>query len=265
MTTAGMINYAHRGASAYAPENTFSAFYLGLALGADGIETDIRETSDRVLVLFHDGTMKRITGIDRPIRDFSYEELLQLDFGGHKGPEYVREKIVALDDFLKYFGGRPVHLALEIKQEGIEQAVLECVTRHGCAGQVIITSFSWQALESVRRFDPNIGLGFLTERIEDALLASMADRNIRQICPRASSLTAERVADAQARGFTVRAWGVRDPDLMERAVACGVDGMTLDFPDKLAALALAKGIRPPEMTPWRPGSLNIDTRSRVDP
>ena len=156
---------------------------------------------------------------------------------------------MTLDDFLKYFGGRPVHLALEIKQEGIEQAVLECVTRYGCAGQVIITSFSWQVLESVRRFDPDIGLGFLTERIENALLASMADRNIRQICPRASTLTAERVADAQAHGFTVRAWGVRDPELMNRAVACGVDGMTLDFPDKLANLTLAEGSRPSEVTP----------------
>ena len=47
-----MINYAHRGASEYAAQNTFAAFYLGLACGADGIETDIRRTSDGRLVLF---------------------------------------------------------------------------------------------------------------------------------------------------------------------------------------------------------------------
>ena len=43
------INYAHRGASAYAPENTMAAFRLGVAMGADGIETDIRRTRDGVL------------------------------------------------------------------------------------------------------------------------------------------------------------------------------------------------------------------------
>ena len=55
-----MINYAHRGASEYAPENTFSAFYLGLEMGADGIETDVRMTRDGKLVLFHDGVLDRV-------------------------------------------------------------------------------------------------------------------------------------------------------------------------------------------------------------
>ena len=46
-----MINYAHRGASEYAPENTFSSFYLGLLQGANGIETDVQKTKDGVLVM----------------------------------------------------------------------------------------------------------------------------------------------------------------------------------------------------------------------
>lgn len=48
------INYAHRGASHYAPQNTLSAFYLGLQMGANGIETDVQMTRDGVLVLYHD-------------------------------------------------------------------------------------------------------------------------------------------------------------------------------------------------------------------
>ena len=115
-----MINYAHRGASERAPENTFSAFYLGLELGANGIETDIQETADGILVLFHDHTLKRITGLEMPVQSLTYTELLRLDFGSHKGQRYQNEKIVTLEDFLRYFSGRPVHLALEIKQDGIE-------------------------------------------------------------------------------------------------------------------------------------------------
>jgi len=56
------VNYAHRGASQYAPENTLSAFYLGLAMGANGIETDVQKTKDGVLVLFHDNSLTRVTG-----------------------------------------------------------------------------------------------------------------------------------------------------------------------------------------------------------
>ena len=56
-----MINYAHRGASEYAPENTLSSFYLGMIQGANGIETDVHRTKDGVLVLFHDDTLDRVS------------------------------------------------------------------------------------------------------------------------------------------------------------------------------------------------------------
>ena len=49
--------YAHRGASEYAPENTLSSFYMGLSMGANGIETDVQRTKDGVAVLFHDYTL----------------------------------------------------------------------------------------------------------------------------------------------------------------------------------------------------------------
>lgn len=55
------VNYAHRGASAYYPENTLSAFYAGVNMGANGIETDIHITKDDILVLFHDDELSRVT------------------------------------------------------------------------------------------------------------------------------------------------------------------------------------------------------------
>jgi hypothetical protein len=58
------INYAHRGASEYAPENTLSSFFMGAAMGANGIETDIQLTKDGIPVLFHDDSLKRVTGVD---------------------------------------------------------------------------------------------------------------------------------------------------------------------------------------------------------
>lgn len=68
-----MINYAHRGASEYAPENTLSSFYMGLAQGANGIETDVQRTKDGVLVLFHDGTLDRATDKSGKLSDYTFE------------------------------------------------------------------------------------------------------------------------------------------------------------------------------------------------
>ena len=69
------VNYAHRGASTFCPENTMLSFYTGIYMGANGIETDVQVTKDGVLVLFHDDTLNRILGIDGSIKDYTYEEL----------------------------------------------------------------------------------------------------------------------------------------------------------------------------------------------
>ena len=57
-----------------------------------------------------------------------------------------------------------------------------------------------------------------------------------EICPEAHTMTAEQTAAWHEQGFNVRAWGVYDTDLMAHAIACGADGMTVNFPDKLTAL-----------------------------
>lgn len=51
--------FAHRGASAYAPENTLAAFDLAQRLGADGIELDVQLTKDGEVVVIHDETIDR--------------------------------------------------------------------------------------------------------------------------------------------------------------------------------------------------------------
>ena len=228
-----MLIYAHRGASDLAPENTFSAFFLGPALGANGIETDIQETKDKVLVLFHDDTLKRITGLERSISELTYQDLLTLDFGRYKGQAFLGEKIVTLDDFLKYFSGRPLKLALEIKQKGIEKAVLAAISHFDCSDQVVITSFIWPSLCAVRELNQTIQLGFLTERISQDILSSLAEQSVGQICPDTQKLSAADVALARRHGFNIRGWNVADKNAMKRAVELEIDGVTVNSPDQM--------------------------------
>ncbi len=229
------INYAHRGASEYAPENTMAAFYLGLEMGADGIETDIQRTKDGVLVLFHDDDMRRIVGCDGAIRAYTYAELMALDFGKHKGkPQYAQEKIVRLEDFLRYFGGKDLALALEIKQAGVEADTVEMVRRFDLMDKVTFTSFQWESIARVRAIDTDAVIGYLVEGITPDTLDRLSAYRMQQICPRVGCFDDDALRLARDRGFSVRGWGVQNTALMREALRQKLDGITVNFPDLLA-------------------------------
>lgn len=229
------INYAHRGASEYFPENTLRSFYAGLEMRANGIETDIQCTKDGVLVLYHDDTLQRITGDPRAISDCTYSELLQMDFGCWRGTEYAGERIPMLDTFLLHFGRRGLRLALEIKQHGIEAACIDMVNKYNCRGDITFTSFSWDIVENIRKLDPSFDTGFLTDYITAEILDQLKCAGVRQICPRIDTVTPAEMRLASSVGISVRFWGIRNEQDMYRAIALGGEGMTCNFPDKLTA------------------------------
>lgn len=233
-----MINYAHRGASEFYPENTLYSFYMGLEMKADGIETDIQRTKDGVLVLFHDDSLKRILGIEGRICDYSYDDLLRMDFGIFKGKRFANEKIVTLEEFLKHFGAKDVQLALEIKQYGIEKEVLAMINRYGVRDKTIVTSFHWDSIADFRALDSEIRLGYLARQVDDELLEKLLRHRIQQLCPKAADFTEKMNQKARALGLSVRFWGVSSEELMLKGIRMGVDGMTMNNP---AALCKALG------------------------
>lgn len=230
----GFINYAHRGASSYAPENTMPAFELGVKMGANGIETDVQRTKDGILVLFHDSSLMRICGRPEAICDLTYEELLQLDFGIHKGEEYKDTKIPTLKEFLQNFSDKGLQFAIELKAVGIEKQTLELLRAYGCFKNTIVTSAYWQALKNMHLADPEIRLGYLANLLNDTLLKAAKQCGIGQICPRAAILTTDWNQKLRDFGFSVRPWGIENEELMKRMLALKVDGMTVNFPDILA-------------------------------
>jgi glycerophosphoryl diester phosphodiesterase len=236
-----MMNLAHRGASAYAPENTFSAFYLGLEMGATGLETDVKRSLDGALVLFHDDSTARISATDLNINQTDYQTLFTLDLGAYRGERYRGERIVRLEDFLRAFGGRDIDLAIELKDTGVEADTLALVRRYvPNPARLCVTSFHYDSLSLCRTLDADIALGFLTDNCFDQALDRAAAIRCAQICPHVDTLTPECVAHARARGFVVRSWGNSTPHRMMHSLHCGVDGMTVDFPDLLTkALSLA--------------------------
>ncbi len=227
------INYAHRGASAYAPENTLAAFYLGWQMGANGVETDVQRTRDGVPVLFHDNDLMRIAGRPEAIHDLTYAELLQIDFGVHMDEKFAGERIPPLEEFLRHFGGKGLHFAIEIKELGVEADTLRLIRQYVPDEQVIVTSGIWDALMTARQLDAKMRLGYLAKRLTDDVLAAARREGIGQICPKASVLTPQWNETLRQQGFSVRAWGIDSEETMRRMLALQVDGMTINFPDVL--------------------------------
>lgn len=227
------INYAHRGASEYAPENTMSSFYLGIQQGANGIETDIRMTKDGVPVLFHDKTLERVVGAPGGVGDYTYAELLQMRVRNFQTA--TEDIIVTFEDFLRYFGFRDLHFAIELKEPGTEQAVLELLEFYHMREKTVVTSFKFPCLRAVKELYPSYQVGYLAADFDEKALADMREISGEQLCPKAENLTSAKVEEWHRMGYSIRAWGVSDTELMKRVYDCGAGGMTVNFPDRLRA------------------------------
>jgi glycerophosphoryl diester phosphodiesterase len=137
------------------------------------------------------------------------------------------------EDFLRYFCDKDIEFAIELKGSGIEKDTVEMLYRYSVADKSIVTSFKIEELRQVRSFDNRIRLGYLTDKISDETLDLLESLGIKQICPNVKAIDIDSVRATKERGFSVRAWGVKTNELMIHAVACGVDGMTVNFPDRL--------------------------------
>jgi glycerophosphoryl diester phosphodiesterase len=227
---------AHRGASSYAPENTFAAFDLALAMGARHLELDVHSTRDGHVVVIHDETVDRTTNGSGPVIGQTLAELERLDAGSWFDPRFQGERIPRFVDVLERYAGR-AHLHVEIKGRSadLSRRTADLVRRHGMGGQVTVTSFQKTSLEETRACAPELPTGWLVAAVTDAIVAEARAMGLTQLCPRASEVTPELVRRLHDEGFTVRAWGVATEDLMRRVVNAGADGMTVNFPDRLLA------------------------------
>ncbi len=225
------VNFAHRGASEYMAENTLSSFFLGLRMGANGIETDVQRTKDGVLVLFHDDTLSRVTAREGEVADYTYDELSRMRVRNSATGE--EDSIVRFEDFLRYFGWRDLTFAIEIKKAGYEKDVVDLLERFGMREKTVITSFKFECIERVKTYRPDYRVGWLIKDLDDEKYAEMQRIGCEQVCPQAKYVTAEKVRAWKALGLSVRAWGVTNEDVMKATADAGVDGMTVNFPDLL--------------------------------
>ncbi len=230
---------AHRGWSARAPENTLAAYRLAIAAGAEMAECDVHLSKDGIPVLMHDDTLKRTTGIDRPVSDLTAAELAELDAGSWKSSEYSGERVPTLAQALSLVAGK-LRFVIEIKNRKMApQVALAIEAGPIAAHELMIFSFSREAVAEIARIQPELPTTWLlserpgtpADEAEMFRLALRARVNALGISHR--KVDAAFVRAAHERGFIVFSWTVNEEADMDRVIRLGVDAVITDHPDRL--------------------------------
>ncbi|MBX6395540.1 MAG: glycerophosphodiester phosphodiesterase [Alicyclobacillaceae bacterium] len=227
--------WAHRGASAEAPENTLAAFRRAVSLGVPGIELDVQLSRDGVPVVLHDPTLDRTTDGRGWVGDWTWEELRRLDAGRWFGPAFAGERIPSLAEVLSILPPE-VWLNIELKTApeaypGLEERILECV--HGAGRcRVLYSSFDHSSLERLQRLDPGASVGLLYDGylLAPWNYARQAGLRVQSIHVRHWFVNRALVRGAHRRGLKVFAYTVNDPGRAAQLFRLGVDGIFSDHP-----------------------------------
>lgn len=227
-----IINYAHRGASEYAPENTLSSFYLGLLQGANGIETDVQRTKDGELVLFHDDTVDRVSDGCGKVSDQTLKELRNLKIFGNATRGYY-DRIVTLRELLEKFSEYDIRFAIELKCEGVEEDTLSMINEFGVLSKTTFTSFQFDYIKRIKELNDKARVGWLVFEVTDKNIKQLLDIGGEEMAPRAGCITDAIMKKLRSINLGVRAWDVSNVNVMKKMCDLQVDGMTVNFPDRL--------------------------------
>lgn len=229
---------AHRGASAYAPENTLPAFSIAKAMGVKEVELDTQLTTDGVVVLCHDRSLERYGHGTALVEEQSLDALLRLDMGMWFSPYFFKNTpMLTLAHLFTEFGDDfTYHIELKGVASGLAQAVYDTTSAAGMLDQVIFTSFSVEHLRRMRALDSGCRLAWLVQSFDDEVIAQGAELQLFQICPPAGLLTESLMAKGRTVAREVRAWGVLGSPQevrqhVENLITCGCHGMTINWPD----------------------------------
>lgn len=232
---------AHRGASAYAPENTLAAFDKALALGSNFLEFDVMLSADGEPFIFHDDSLKRTTnGVGEfGLVDSTY--LKTLDAGKWFSRHYTGEKIPHLKEVIQWLTFTDVNANIEVKPfpgttEQTMVAVMTYLNRYWPQSKALplISSFDRKALTLCRSIAPEMPLGLLIDEWDPHWLLRANELQCYSVHLNQNLLNAARVQEIKTNGFDLYAYTVNRKRLARKLLDWGVDAIFSDYPDLLA-------------------------------
>ena len=230
MASNPVIAVAHRGASAYAPENTVAAFDEAIRLGAKAVEFDVRLTADGLPVVLHDETVDRTTNGRGPVSGLSRFDLLRLDAGSWMHPRFSGTRIPSLEEALLAIGphAQPV---LELKVPIPADLLLYALRKYDLEQEALVLSFQDAWLYPLRTASRDLSLGILSESWTADLPKRARDAAAQIVCLNVDALGTTQVAACETQGLEVWCYTANDVGMVAASAAMGVTGIITDRPD----------------------------------
>jgi glycerophosphoryl diester phosphodiesterase len=219
-----MLRIGHRGARAYAPENTIKSFKKAIELGVNAIEFDIRKTKDNQLIVIHDADVKRTTNGKGLVSELTLE-----DIKGLKAEE--NEKLPTLNEALDFLD-RKVNVLIELKESGLEEQTIEAVASRKLEQNVIIVSFLEDALKKIRELNKDVQTGLIYARHKNPIKAAL-ELKANYLLSFYKFTHTSNVQQAHGKGLKIIVWTVNTPEEVAEYKKKGVDGIASDKPDIL--------------------------------
>jgi glycerophosphoryl diester phosphodiesterase len=258
--------FAHRGGCDLGPENTITAFDLGMQAGADGLELDVHLSADGIVVVHHDDTLDRTTNGSGPVRLRTAAELARVDAGGcfvtRSGATPFRAKgigIPVLSDVLDRYPGVPIIVEMKVDSSELARAVIAAVRGAGAEDRVCTAGFGLRSLRTVRREAPQIATSACHPEVRLALYRSWLRVPVRHApyggyqVPEESGTTRvvspRFIRDAHRAGLKVQVWTVDTRFDMDRLLGWGADALISNRPDVAVAARDAFVRRSPAARP----------------
>lgn len=225
--------FAHRGGAALAPENTLAAFENAVALRADGVELDVRASSDGRVVVHHDSTLDRTTTLHGPVAKRTAAEL-------------AHAHVPELRTVLRVCRDLRVIVEIKVNDPAFGRLVVEELRTAKALDRVCVGGFGRAALRAVRQEAPALATSAAREEVRLALYRTWLRWPVNdppydgyQIPERAGRtrvVSSRFIHDAHRAGLGVQVWTVDDEADARRLIAWGVDALITDRPDLMVPL-----------------------------
>lgn len=243
----------HRGDPTSAAENTIASIASAVELGVDVVEIDIRMTKDDNLVLFHDETMKRLTGIDKPIEAMDSKEIQQIRLDSLPSHDEQNNagnadtyRIPFLDEIFTVFPRTKFNIDIKSVAPIAPEIVADLIAQYEKENEVIVASFHSEQISRFREICPSVITSAHPGEVYRFLfgsklrLLSLLVRNpeydVLQVPPQQGHITVvdkRFLAEAHKRDIEVHVWTINEEPEMERLTMLGVDGIFTDYPEKM--------------------------------
>ena len=229
--------WAHRGASAYKPENTLEAFALAIEQGADGIELDVHLTKDGHIVVAHDERLERVSNGTGLICDYTLAELKELNFN-RQFLDQPACRIPTLEEVYSLIRGTSLTVNVELKTTEelypeLPEKLVNMAREHGMEERVIYSSFNHYSLQELKKINPDAQIGLLYQLglIDPWVYAKYVNADAIHPPYKVIAVFPKIVARCHENGIMVNVWTVDDPKALCYMYRCGVDAVITNKPD----------------------------------